>query len=81
MAEKILKATHQGSLKIGDKELECAVLENGARVISRNAVFRAFSRTKRGRAKKETRVPNMPAFIDANNLWNTYACSNFPVCE
>jgi len=65
---KLPKATHQGVLKIGEKEIDCAVLEDGTRAISRNAVFRAFGRTKRGRAKDETRVPNMPSFIDAKNL-------------
>jgi len=68
MEEKILKATHQGPLTIGEKKLDCAVLEDGTRIISRNAIFRAFGRTKRGRAKTETRVPNMPSFIDAKNL-------------
>ena len=64
----IPKVTHSGQLKIGKKELDCAVLEDGTRVISRNAIFRAFGRTKRGRASYEQRVPNMPSFIDANNL-------------
>ncbi len=62
------KAINQGILKIGEKELDCAVLEDGTRVISRNAIFRAFGRTKRGRAKYEVRVPNMPSFLDAKNL-------------
>lgn len=67
----ILRATHFGDLHIGDKELKCAVLEDGSRVISRNTVFKAFGRTKRGRKKGEVRVsdmPNLPSFIDANNL-------------
>jgi len=68
MNEKILKATHEGVLKIGDKELAVAVLEDGSRIISRNAIFRAFGRTKRGRKKDEIRVLNMPSFIDAKNL-------------
>jgi len=69
MSEKNFpKATHQGSLKIGERELPCAVLENGTRVISKSAIFRAFGRTKRGRKKDEIRVLNMPSFIDANNL-------------
>lgn len=68
MGNELQRATHQGSLKIGEKELECAVLEDGTRVISRNAIFRAFERTQRGRAKYETRVPNMPSFLDARNL-------------
>jgi len=65
---KLLKATHEGKLKIGELELSCAVLEDGTRIISRNAIFKAFGRTKRGRGKEEVRVPNMPSFIDANNL-------------
>lgn len=68
MEEKVLKATYQGNLKIAENELSCAVLEDGTRVISRNTVFRAFGRTKRGRKKDEIRVLNIPSFIDANNL-------------
>lgn len=66
--EEILRATHQGVLKIGEREMPCAVLNDGTRIISRNAIFRAFGRTKRGRKKDEVRVLNMPSFIDANNL-------------
>lgn len=65
---QLMKATHQGKLILGETELNVAVLEDGTRVISRNAIFKAFGRTKRGRAIGETRVPNMPSFIDANNL-------------
>lgn len=43
-------------------------MEDGTRIISRNAIFRAFGRTKRGRKKDEVGVPNMPSFIDAKNL-------------
>lgn len=68
---KTLIATHFGILKIGDKELNCAVLENGSRIINKSTVFKAFNRTKRGRKKDEVRVPgkpDLPSFIDANNL-------------
>jgi len=65
---KILKATHQGKLKIGESILPCAVLEDGTRVISQSSIFKAFGRTKRGRKKDEIRVLNMPSFIDAKNL-------------
>ena len=68
---EILKATHFGIIKIGEKELNCAVLENGSRIISKSTVFKAFGRTKRGRKKDEIRVPskpNLPSFIDAKNL-------------
>lgn len=66
--KKILKATHEGKIQIGENELNVAVLEDGTRVITQSAVFKSFGRTKRGRMKDEIRVPNMPAFIDANNL-------------
>lgn len=68
MKEKLPKATHEGELNLGEKILNCSVLEDGTRIISRNAIFRAFGRTKRGRARHETREPNMPSFIDAKNL-------------
>lgn len=68
MEEKLLKATHQGKVLIGEKELNCAVLEDGTRILSRTAIFKAFGRTQRGRKKDEIRQLNMPSFIDAKNL-------------
>jgi len=67
---KNLKATHEGTLKLGEQgiELPVAVLNDGTRIISSSAIFRAFGRTKRGRAIGELREPNMPSFIDAKNL-------------
>lgn len=65
---KILNATHQGELPIGDIVLPCAVLEDGTRLITYSAIFKAFGRTKRGSQADGSRVPNMPAFLNANNL-------------
>lgn len=65
---KKLKATHEGKVTIGENELSVAVLEDGTRIITQSAVFRAFGRTKRGRAKGDIRVLNRPAFVDAKNL-------------
>ena len=48
MSTKLPKVSHEGSIILGEKNIECAVLENGTRVIYRNAIFRAFGRTKRG---------------------------------
>lgn len=63
------KATHEGKLPVADAVLQVAVLEDGTRVISRNGMFKAFGRTKRGRALNETaRVKDFPSFIDAQNL-------------
>jgi hypothetical protein len=65
---KLEKATHEGKLTIGDIDLNCAVLKNGTRVLSYNAIFKAFGRTRRGTQKDDRRVPNMPAFLNSNNL-------------
>ncbi len=61
---KSLKATHEGTIELGETKLKVAVLSDGTRVISANAVFKAFGRVQRSNA----RLINMPAFLDANNL-------------
>ena len=66
--KNLRNATHEGKLKLGEVELNVAVLEDGTRVITQSAVFKAFGRTKRGRSKDDIRVLNRPAFIDARNL-------------
>lgn len=45
---KLLKATHEGELKIMQKTLRCAVLEDGSRILSGGAIFRAFDRPSGG---------------------------------
>lgn len=64
MDNKILKATHEGILKIDGSELNVAVLNNGIRVITTSAVFKALDRPARG----NSRVTNIPVFMDAKNL-------------
>jgi hypothetical protein len=69
MAEELHRATHEGTLPIGNVNLRAAVLDDGTRVLNRAGVFRAFGRTRRGRALAETaRVKDFPSFIDAQNL-------------
>ncbi|GAC1427764.1 MAG: hypothetical protein NVS3B19_09540 [Ginsengibacter sp.] len=63
-----IQATHEGKIKLGESELNVAVLQDGTRIISKTAIFKAFGRTQRGRPKGTERVLNMPAFLDANNL-------------
>lgn len=65
---KLLSATHEGAIKLGETTLSVAVLTDGTRVISYSAIFKAFGRTKRGSQGDASRVPNMPAFLNANNL-------------
>jgi len=65
--DELLRATHQGALKIGERELTCAVLENGTRILTSTAIFKAFGRPRKGKGKEIYRT-EMPSFIDAKNL-------------
>lgn len=58
------KAKFEGVLKIGNCELPCAVLDDGTRVLTQTAVFKALGRPARG----NSRVTNIPTFMDAKNL-------------
>lgn len=60
--DRILKATHEGQLKILNKILPCAVLEDGTRIISQKSIFVAFERPVGGTRAK------LPRFMEANNL-------------
>lgn len=61
-------AKHEGILKIGDAELDVAVLEDGKRIISQGSVFKAFGRPTRGVKSAPEGEIVMPAFMDAINL-------------
>jgi hypothetical protein len=60
----VFNATHRGYLRIGDKEIPCAVLENGKRVISQIGLFDAFDRPRKG----SVRIEGMPSIVGAKNL-------------
>ena len=63
-----LKSKNEGVLKLGDKELPCAVLDDNTRVITASAVFNAFDRPRKGKSSEDYRADLMPSFINANNL-------------
>ncbi|HEY9168258.1 MAG TPA: P63C domain-containing protein [Lutibacter sp.] len=61
---KKIKATHEGILKIGETEIQVAVLEDGKRIITQTGVFKALDRPSRG----NSRIDQIPTFMDAKNL-------------
>ncbi len=70
--KKLPVAVYNGMLPIGDLEIDCAVLEDGTRVLSERAVHRAFG-SKRGgshwrRMKANPDGVNLPSFLSASNL-------------
>jgi hypothetical protein len=66
--QKIPKALYPGILPIADVELDCAVLDDGTRVLSATSVFTAFDRPRRANSRLEIDGIKVPAFMDAANL-------------
>jgi len=70
MAEKVLelhKGTKLGKLSLGGEEIECAVLENGVRVLSQRALTKALGAPSGGAAFAKRRsqegVADLPIFM------------------
>ena len=63
------KAIREGSIKIGDLELPCAVLEDGSRVLTQSGVMLALGRARQVKSRKYFNADvNLPAFLQAKNL-------------
>ena len=66
---KTPKALYKGKLPIGGLELECAVLDDGTRVLTQAAVFKAFERPRKGmNSRLEIDGTRIPPFLAAKNL-------------
>lgn len=64
---KISKYT--GNLPIGDIDLECAVLEDGTRILTASSIFFAFDRTRKGiNDRLEINGVKLPPFLATKNL-------------
>lgn len=72
MTAEIKKASHAGTLKIGDMEIPCAVLEDGTRVLSERGVTKALGATRSGHywAKKKGAIGGavLPVFVAPKNI-------------
>lgn len=68
MTSGIPKATHVGVLKIGNIEIQCAVLENGQRVLTQEGFLLAMGRSGKATGGKGASVDDTPAFLSASNL-------------
>lgn len=64
-------ATHSGTLKIGNLEIPCAVLEDGTRLLTQKGVFQAIGRTGQSSGRFSSsgdRGLSLPVFLRAQNL-------------
>jgi len=70
-AEGMLTATHESNIKLGDLEIECAILEDERRVISERAMTRAFGGKRGGSHWKRLKQhgANLPVYLSAKNYF------------
>ena len=74
VAKKLPKAMWPGTLPIGDVELDCAVLDDGRRVLTATSVFKAFGRKRRGNRDRDPFIETddgriqLPPFIASKAL-------------
>lgn len=71
MKKKLLKATHQGDLKLNGFDISCAVLEDGTRVLVNRSLATAFGIKGSGaywQKKKEGKGALLPEYISAKYL-------------
>lgn len=62
------KATHVGELRIGDLIIECAVLEDGTRLLTQRGFMQAIGRVGRPRKRTSLEADGKPVFLSASNL-------------
>ena len=63
------KATHVGAIHLGALEIECAVLEDGTRVLSRAGFVRAIGRKGKVKGGEQYEPESkLPVFLGADNL-------------
>jgi hypothetical protein len=65
---RLIKATHEGVLRIGAVELPCSVLENGMRVLSMSRINEAFTGTRGGGAPDKDGAQNLPRFLNNSSV-------------
>ena len=74
MTEKVLKlfpGTELGTIKIGKREMPCAVLEDGRRVLSQDGFLKAIGRSPRpkgGTGSASMDIDELPPFLATDNL-------------
>lgn len=63
------KATHTGTIRLGATEIECAVLEDGTRLLSRAGFVRAIGRKGKVKGGEQYEPESkLPVFLGADNL-------------
>src|SRR2546426_114221 len=62
------KATHEGTLQIGNVTISCAVLENGQRVLSQAEFLEALGRHRKANVRKEGGEERVPPILQGKAI-------------
>lgn len=69
MKNDIPQALYKGELPIGNISLDCAVLENGDRILTATSIFDAFGRSRKGMNDRlEIDGTKLPPFLASKNI-------------
>ncbi|WP_339760067.1 P63C domain-containing protein [uncultured Hoeflea sp.] len=67
-ASNLPKATHMGTLKIGDAEIPCAVLSDGTRLLTQAGFLGALGRSTKPKGKSQQVTDGLPPFLATKSL-------------
>ncbi|MDH7638930.1 P63C domain-containing protein [Sphingomonas sp. MAHUQ-71] len=62
------KATHTGTLKIGDTEIPCAVLSDGTRLLTQAGFLQALGRSSKPKGRSQQVTDGLPPFLATKSL-------------
>lgn len=67
-AASLPKATHMGTLKIGDAEIPCAVLSDGTRLLTQAGFLGALGRSTKPKGRSQQVTDGLPPFLATKSL-------------
>lgn len=66
--KEVPKATHEGLVSLGSRDVQCAVLEDGTRLLTQGGFLKALGRAEKAKGGQGSTVDNMVPFLAAKNL-------------
>lgn len=67
-AASLPKATHTGTLRIGDSEIPCAVLSDGTRLLTQAGFLGALGRSTKPKGRSQQVTDGLPPFLATKSL-------------
>jgi P63C domain len=67
-ASSLPRATHMGTLQIGDAEIPCAVLSDGTRLLTQAGFLQALGRSSKPKGRSQQVTDGLPPFLATRSL-------------